>query len=314
MNELDMDLLREVRIEDKTALKPILDASNKISCDYNFANLYLWGGIYAMRWGFYKGLLLLYSGKDDILLMPVGRPFVAEELLEISDAARVQGKRGDFAIVEAAFVEANPGLADFFNAGLDKDNADYVYSARALVELKGRKLHKKKNLLSQFLRNNPGYRCERMGAADAAECFSLAEKWCEDKSCEAIGFTHETSALERAFDKYGELGLDGLVITAKGALVAFSIFDRQNRDTAVVHFEKYDPEVKGSAQVINWETARVLAERYEYVNREQDLGIEGLRRAKESYCPLFTVKVYTLRRKVKSQTCHAAGKSQTCPP
>ena len=294
---LDPCSFKAVEIRDRAAVQPFLAAADRISSDYNFANLYAWGEIYGLRWKIHRDRLLVYSGKDDVLLMPVGAPIGVDELGAISDEFRSQGKSGDFALVDAEFVERNPSLATHFDPRVDPDNADYVYSTKALVELKGNKLHKKKNLLSQFRRNNPGSRCEAMTKLHAAECFSLAEKWCEEKSCKEIGFTHETSAMKRAFDRFEELGLAGLVLFTDGRLAAFSIFDRLNRNTADIHFEKYDPEIKGSAQAINWETARVLQGVYEYLNREQDLGIEGLRKAKQAYCPAFTVKTYLLRRR-----------------
>lgn len=297
MGELDLKLFKTVEIADGARVKPLLAAARKMSCDYNFANLYLWGEIYDLRWSLYRERLMVYSGKDDFLLMPVGPVCSVGEMVEISDRLVGQGRSGNFVLVDAEYVERNESLHDYFTAEVDRDNADYVYASRALVELKGRKLHKKKNLLSQFLRNNPDYACEKMSARHAGECVALAEKWCEVKNCEKLGFTHESSALKRAMERFGDLELEGLIIRNNGAVIAFSIFDRQNGNTASVHFEKYDGEIKGSAQAINWETARYLSPTYEYINREQDLGIEGLRRAKESYCPAFTVKTYILRRK-----------------
>lgn len=297
MSELDLASFKRVEIADGARIKPILAAAQKTSCDYNFANLYAWGEIYDLRWTLYRDRLLVYSGKDDFLLMPVGPACGVEEMVEMSDRLIRQGASGNYVLMEAEYVERHGAVNDHFAAEVDRDNADYVYSAKALVELKGRKLHKKKNLLSQFLRNHPDYTCEKMSARHADECFTLAEKWCEVKNCEQLGFTHESSALKRAMERFEELGQEGLIIRDRGGVVAFSIFDRQNRNTAAVHFEKYNGEVKGSAQAINWETARYLAPAYEYVNREQDLGIEGLRRAKESYCPAFVVKTYVLRRK-----------------
>lgn len=297
MSAPDLGGFREVRIEDRPLLAPMLLESDRISCDYNFSNLYIWCGIYDIRWAMLDGRLLIYGGRDDVMLMPVGPAPAPGEMVEISDACIRQGKSGRFVLVDELYLERNPGMLEFFSADYDAENADYVYSARALVELKGRKLHKKKNLLSQFLRNNPGYGCRGILQPDFEECFKLAEKWCRIRSCEIIGFEHETSALKRAFERFMELELEGLVVLVGDKPIAFSVFERQNRNTAVVHFEKYDPAVKGSAQVMNWETARRLADKYEYINREQDLGIEGLRRAKQSYCPAFMVKTYRLNRK-----------------
>ncbi len=297
MSELDLASFKKVEVADGARVKPCLAAAQKMSCDYNFANLYSWGDIYDLRWAIHRERLLVYSGKDDFMFMPVGAPCSVEEMVEMSDRLVRQGASGNYVLMDAEYVERNNAINEYFTAEADRDNADYVYSARALVELKGRKMHKKKNLLSQFLRNNPGYASEKMSVRQAGECFMLAEKWCEVKNCEQLGFTHESSALKRAMEKFEELELEGLIIRDRGEVVAFSIFDPQNRNTAAVHFEKYNGEIKGSAQVINWETARYLAPTYDYVNREQDLGIEGLRRAKESYCPAFVVKTYVLRRK-----------------
>lgn len=308
---------KAVEVRDRAVIQPFLAAAGRASSDYNFANLYAWGEIYGLAWKIHRDRLLVYSGKDDVLLMPVGAPLRAEEVHALSDELCKAGKSGDFSLVAAEFAEGDPSLGEHFDVRVDPDNADYVYSTKALVELKGNRLHKKKNLLSQFLRNNPGYLCERMEKRHVAECFGLAEKWCEEKSCERIGFTHETSAMKRAFDRFGELGLEGLVLFTGGRLAAFSIFDRLNRNTADVHFEKYDPEIKGSAQAINWETARALQGAYEYLNREQDLGIEGLRKAKQSYCPAFTVKTYLLRRRdarIKSQIPNPESQSPNPRP
>ncbi len=288
---------KAVEIGDRGAIQPFLAAANRASSDYNFANLYAWGGIYGLGWKASRDRLLIYGAKDDVLLLPVGAPIGVDVLLSLSDELRAEGGSGDFAFVDEAFVEGAPSLREHFEPSLDPDNADYVYSTEALAELRGNKLHRKKNLLSQFIRNNPDYRCEAMTKRHAAECFELAEKWCEEKICEVVGFTHETSALKRAFDRFEELGLEGVVLSAGGGLAGFSVYDRLNSTTADVHFEKYDPGIKGAAQAINWLTARALRPSYEYLNREQDLGIEGLRRAKQSYCPAFTVRVYRLRRR-----------------
>jgi hypothetical protein len=96
---------------------------------------------------------------------------------------------------------------------------------------------------------------------------------------------------------FTELGLQGVKISRGDDMVAFSIFSPLNANMVDVHFEKFDPEVKGSSQVINWETAKFLSGKYKYINREQDLGIEGLRRAKQSYDPEYIVSAYFLERK-----------------
>jgi hypothetical protein len=229
--------------------------------------------------------------------MPVGRRVSVGDMLAVSDIFRKGGRSGNFAVVTEDFVTGTDGLDGYFDVELDEAGGDYVYVSRKLVELKGRRLNKKKNLLSQFKRNNPDYVCRSLKESDREDCFRLAEKWCRIKSCEVIGYKHETSALRRAFAEFDELGLEGKIIVTDGSLAAFSIFSRQRNDTGTVHFEKYNPLIKGAAQAINWETAKYLGARYIYINREEDLGLEGLRRSKKSYCPEYRINIFNLVRK-----------------
>lgn len=295
--KISLDSFREVSISDRGLLEGILLSRNTMACDYNFANLFCWGGIYDIRWALNAGILLLHSGRDDLFFEPIGDGVSAGDMMSLSTGFRRQGGSGAFSLVTEDFLESRPELRGFFTVTRDSDNDNYVYLSRDLYELKGKKLQRKKNLLSQFRRNNPGYICREMMNGDREECFILAKKWCKEQYCKTVGYTHERSALRRAFDNYDALGLGGLVVDCGGRKAAFSIFSRQRPDTATVHFEKYDRGVKGSSQAVNWETARRLMETYRYINREQDLGIEGLRRAKRSYRPERMVETFTLSRR-----------------
>jgi hypothetical protein len=95
----------------------------------------------------------------------------------------------------------------------------------------------------------------------------------------------EIKAIENALEMWNQLPIEGIIICLDHKIAAYSIFSPQTADMATVHFEKFDPDKKGSAQIINWETARYLQDRYKWINREQDIGLEGLRQAKLSYAP-----------------------------
>jgi len=278
-------------------LRPLLLAEDVCFCEYNFANLFMWGDIYQTRWLLQEGRLWLYNGHDDLMLMPVGRPLDMAGLVAVSDGLRRAGKSGNFVLVDPDFVQGNPGLEDFFHVEADPDNGDYIYLTQKLVDLQGNKLHKKRNQISQFQALYPGYQALPLQNDDLPACIQLAEKWCRLRSCEALDFSHETSALTRGMRHFEELGLRGMKISHQGEFFAFSIFSPLNGNMVDVHFEKFDPEVKGIGQVINWETARALAGTTKYVNREQDLGIEGLRQAKRSYTPEYILNAYFLGRK-----------------
>jgi len=285
-----------VTLADKDKIQTLLLANDVCFCDYSFANLFMWGEIFSTRWLIEDERLWLYNGYDDLMLLPVGKAIGLPELVAVSDSLRGEGKKGDFVLVDRDFVAENPGLEKFFNVEIDPDNGDYIYSSQKLVDLSGNKLHKKRNLINQFLALYPDYLCQPLRADDLGACLELAEKWCRQRTCQELDFDHETSALKKALTHFRELELGGLKICHGHEMIAFSIFSRLNSNMADVHFEKFVPEIKGIGQVINWETAKTLAGEFKYINREQDLGLEGLRQAKRSYDPEYVVSAYFLER------------------
>jgi len=286
-----------VALADRETIRPLLLASDVCFCDYNFANLFMWGDIFKTRWLLQEDRLWLYNGFDDLMLMPVGKALELGDLIAVSDGMRRDGKSGNFVLVDREYVAVNPGLETFFKIKIDMANGDYIYLNQKLVELQGNKLRKKRNQINQFLALYPDHHNRPLEPGDSDACLELSEKWCQQRDCRELDYDHETSALKRALLHFTELGLQGVKILLGGRLIAFSIYSPLNSNMADVHFEKFDPEVKGSGQVINWETAKALAGRYKYINREQDLGLEGLRQAKRSYSPEYIVAAFFLERK-----------------
>ena len=297
MLEVKLENFSPISLADKKIIQPLLLANDVFFCDYSFANLYMWGDIFKTSWFFHDERLWIYNGYDDLMLMPVGKAPSLPELVAVSDMLRREGKSGNFVLVDQDFIKENDGIANFFNVEIDLDNGDYIYSSQKLVDLSGNKLHKKRNLINQFLVLYPDYVCQPLQASDLSACLELSEKWCQQKNCLELDFVHETSALKKALLDFSELELQGLKILLGEALCAFSIFSQLSGNMADVHFEKFDPGIKGIGQVINWETAKFLTKKYKYINREQDLGIEGLRQAKKSYNPEYIVSAYFLERK-----------------
>jgi hypothetical protein len=297
MLEIELKNFSPITLADKNYIMPLLLANDVFFCDYSFANLFMWGEIFATRWLIDAERLWIYNGYDDLMLLPVGKTPSLPELVAVSDMLRREGKSGNFVLVDADFVKENSDLEQFFNVEIDHDNGDYIYSSQKLVDLPGSKLHKKRNLINQFLELYPDYVSQPLQALDLGACLELSKKWCRMRTCQETDFDHETSALKIALGNFSELELQGLQISQGGQMVAFSVFSKLNSNMADVHFEKFDPEMKGCGQVINWETAKILAPKYKYINREQDLGIEGLRQAKKSYAPEYIVSAYFLERK-----------------
>jgi hypothetical protein len=178
----------------------------------------------------------------------------------------------------------------------DRDHYDYVYKATDLAELTGKNYIKIRSHIKKFW-NNYSHTVENITARDREKIMSFLAKWREWKGCENDSYlAHEIEAAAYAIEHLNELSLKGLLIRVNSQVGAISIFERLNADTAVVHFEKGLPDYEGIYKGISKDTAMVLAGEVEYINRESDLGVSGLREAKIRYHPHHMVKVYSLKR------------------
>ena len=298
MGLINFNDFKPVEISDKAYLQDVFFKFELLPCEYVFTNLFIWRKIYDIRWMKFRNAVLIHSGLDKTLLMPIGNVFTPEELKDLLRSTFPEDEE-DAALTQVPenYMKANPSVNDVFETEIDDKFADYIYSTEMLYLLRGAKLAKKKNLLSQFVRGNPGYTCASLQEANLGECFELTEKWRLGNTSEPATLAQEKEAIQEAFDNYRSLDIEGVCIFAGGKIVAFSVFSFQSSDAAVVHFEKYDRDLKGAAQAINWETAKSLLGRCKYINREQDIGLPGLKKAKLSYDPDKIMYNYSLSLK-----------------
>ena len=173
----------------------------------------------------------------------------------------------------------------------DRNDYDYIYTREKLATLAGKKLHGKRNHIARF-KDLGDWSYEPMTAENVEECRTMTYTWIhmrEEKWNEEMN--QEISVLHEAFDHMQELGLVGGVLQRDGQIVAFSIGERLNSETFVVHFEKAYPDLQGAYPMINQQfVEHEIAGKYKYTNREDDVGEEGLRKAKLSYKPVFMVE------------------------
>lgn len=291
--KIDLSLFTPFTVEDSRILSPFLGEHPTDSSHFNFAALYCWQDQYNTLWRIIEDRLFIYNSISDTLLMPLGPALDVESFISISSQLRAQKHSGRIGLVPPEFVQEHQEIASAFQLIRDNDNADYIYSTRKLVELSGRRLIKKRNLINQFTQDHPDFHCRELNPEEWMLCSRLSEEWSRKQLRVPLKQSPEYKALSRAFSNCRALDLHGFGLFLQENLEAFTIWSRQNRSMATIHFEKFNPSIKGVSQMINRETAREVSSWALWINREQDLGIPGLRRAKRSYDPERLLWGYT---------------------
>lgn len=265
-----------------------LHSSRERGCEYSFANLNLWGRQQA---AFVGGFLVVFAQfeKRSVYPFPIGQGDIKPVLDAIIHDAKARGivcrisgmNADDCMLLEELF----PGQFRFYP---DRDSCDYVYKIEDLATLKGRKLQKKRNHLNKFKASRPDCQISPLDESNLEAAREMVQKWYEIKQEEnpQEDYHLEQRAIFRAFRHMRELGLEGLALTEKGRVIAMTMGSRLSQNTFDIHFEKALDE--GAYVAVNQAFAAYLLKKYpeiQYLNREEDMGLPGLRKAKLSYHP-----------------------------
>lgn len=295
MTAFDYKRMIPVSMTDAGDIKQSLAKADFPSCEYSFPNLFIWAEVFRTCLTFFNDRLYIHMPSVDELLFPCGETFPPpEELKTVSEGMRKAGFSGTVAHVPDSYLKLYPELIDFFSIRpMDDANDEYIYRTEILAELHGSKLSKKRNLISQFERNYPNYEIKAIACEDFRTLISLTEHWrMEHQDDQRV--ENERCAIGRALKHYNELGFEGLMLLADNEIKAYAVFSRLSSNSYTVQFEKALHECKGASQVITNRTAVYLRDKCEFINREQDLGIPGLRQAKQSYVPDHLLKDFFL--------------------
>ncbi len=283
--------------------------SGERGSEYSFANLLLWAPAFHQEVAHWNGLLLVRvsAGEGSGCFWPAGGGDCAAALEAMETDAAERGE--PFRLICLAqehrerLEELCPGQFVFTP---HRDSWDYLYDIDKLADLAGRKLHSKRNHCKRFEDAVPGWSFSPMTGADLPECLALDREW-DRRSREREGkeeaedLTLERRALLTAAEHFEALGMEGGVLRdGEGKLLAFTMGDPISEKVFDVHFEKALDDIQGAYAVVNREFARLIREKHPQVrllNREEDMGIEGLRKAKESYYPdEMTEKHWAIRK------------------
>lgn len=299
MNSLpNFPTFKTIEVSDMTAINAHMNLERITSCEYSLVNMFCWAEIYDLKWSLWNNHAIVHCGTSDITLMPADSISQAE-VVSLSDDLRSAGCSGSFYQADKHFVESNPELEHYFEIKKEREMADYLHLTQHLVNLKGQKLRKKRNLISQFEKEYESWHITPITSVTISECVEFSSKWRNDKTLgDSPDIEAECAAFEKAAVHFDELKLEGLSLRlADGTMAALSIYSRLNEKIYCVHFEKALTSLKGAAQLVNRETARALISKCQYINREQDMGVPGLRKAKRSYDPDILETPYLLIRK-----------------
>ncbi|MCS2805098.1 DUF2156 domain-containing protein [Bacteroides fragilis] len=284
-----MIAFRDITIQDKDTITAYTMNSCRRNCDLSFSNLCSWRFLYHTKFAIINNFLVFkfWAGDELAYMMPVGEGNLEEVLNELIEDARQEGEPfcmlGVCSCMREDLEAIMPGQ---FGFTVDRDYADYIYLRSDLATLKGKKFQSKRNHINKFRNTYPDYEYSPITKDRIQECLELEAKWCKANDCDQQeGTGNERRALIYALNHFEELGLTGGILHVNGQIVAFTFGMPINKETFGVHVEKADTSIDGAYAMINYEFANHIPEQYIYINREEDLGIEGLRKAKLSYHP-----------------------------
>lgn len=284
---------KQITLSDVGALRPYLRAQYR-SCDYSVLGVFMWADRFGYEYKTEDGVLFMrersrHGGEYDYLL-PTGKGSLCDRVRALREAV---GAGLTMSLVpEDALGELRQEFK--FTAAEEPDIADYMYKAEDLAYLAGKKYSKKRNLIHQFEKLYPDYTLEPITNENAhriAEC--CAHDWSDAGLSELA--MYENDHTREVLEDFAAYGCTGYALHVGGEIAAFCIGEVMG-DTLIVHIEKGKREYKGAFQMINCLFAKTELERcgIQYINREDDVGDEGLRRAKQSYFPEYMLKKFRL--------------------
>lgn len=285
---------REPELSDRKWADELLAGSGFRGCIYTFGNNYVWRKVYNIQICRYKDFYMLrntdHTDGQPRFFFPAGRGDLHEAIAVLREYCSGLGV--------PLMMTANKQSTEWLIANYpevraegDRDGFDYIYNSADLAELKGKKYHSKRNHLNRFYENDWSF--EPITAANIPDCVSVLDQWLAANSTEPDADKQtEASVVRESLDNFAALGYTGGLLRVSGEPQAFTFGEKSSEDTFVVHAEKALLNYQGAYTAVNCEFAKTIAGQYRYINREEDAGSPGLRKAKLSYYPAFMEEKY----------------------
>lgn len=282
-------------LEDLPYLRKICENYGTMGCDFSTANIYIWRNKYNIKICIYNGFLVLAyfrDGKPWGYCFPLGEGDPTSVIAEIFKDAQQRSVEANFVMLTAAQKQKLVEITGYkFSFKELLGDEDYIYRNYDLSILPGKRFHGKRNHISKFERTYPKWSFVIINKDNRSDALKVAEKWCMNKQINPYT-DDEYKALDEAFKHYEKLKLHGGILYVEDTPVAMTVGCEINKKTFDVIFEKALVEYDGVYAKINNEFAKTLVG-FEFINREEDMGIESLRQAKLSYHPVVILKRYS---------------------
>lgn len=289
---------RDIELSDKDKVNSMICASGCHGADYSFANIFMWRFAYEPKIFFHENRMLVSNPTLDMFSYPKGDGDVSASIeLLLEDAHKCGKKLLLRGLTDKTLDEFLPLYGDKFEIIQDRDNADYIYTADKLCSLSGRKLSSKRNHINKFEKNG-AWEFKEINDSNMNDAKSFISEFYIEKNDPDL--ESESIAINEMFKYYEELGFIGGLLYQNDKIVAFSAGTLLDEDVFDVHFEKAFPDVEGAYTMVNREFAKLVVSKHPNIvafNREEDMGLEGLRRAKLSYHPDILLMKYFAQEK-----------------
>lgn len=287
---------RPIALSDRDMVQGYLREKDIPGDQYSFGNLFIWRNVYHAEICEEEGFLYVKSGPpgDYDFMCPMGSGDLKAAVNKLREWCRENGchfrmrwvPADEKALLETLF----PGMLQITS---DRDHADYIYERERLRTLAGRKLQSKRNFVNRIKKQNWSY--EPITLENMPECQQVQQAWCrENNHCVEGGPKEESCAVQQAFRHFYDLGFSGGCVRLDGKVIAYTMGEPLNSDTFIVHIEKALSGIPGAYPLINQQFVEHAMDGFSYVNREDDTGDEGLRKAKLSYDPYRLFEDYVI--------------------
>lgn len=282
-----------ISIDEKPWMDKLLRNSHRGSLEYSFTSNFIWRKVYQLKAARFEDRVIVMSNEENpSFIFPSGQGPVEPVVRAIYDYVSEHGKPMVFnTLLEEDRQQLEAAFPGKFRFEPDRNDFDYVYETQRLISLSGKKLSTKRNHINKFMMQNSDWSYEPITRDNLEDARKMSLEWCLAAGCrENESLFDESCAVEQAFKHFFDLQLTGGLLRIGKRPVAFAMGEELNETTYIIHIEKAFPEIQGAYQMINQQFTMANCENYRYVNREDDAGDEGLRRAKLSYDPAMLVE------------------------